>query len=111
MTIFRERLLLIQIAISTALLLVALGLIILNIGDMSPQIILHYDAFHGVDDFGAKTDIWWIWGITLVMVAMNLCLANRFYDRMKILSYIFVGANIILSLLTLIAIATIVSVN
>lgn len=86
-------------------------LIAFHINTISPPVILHFDALQGIDMFGERIDIWGIWLITAVAVLANIFLARAFFHKERLVSYILISVTPLLSLLLLIAIGTIISVN
>lgn len=111
MPLFREKPILILSAIAGFFLLVSLCIFLLRVVPISGSLILHFDALYGVRLFGTTSDVFWLWISGLLMYALNLFLANIFYHRERIATYLLVGANVVLSLLLLILMAVIASVN
>lgn len=109
--LFHEKPILILSAIAGFFLLVSLGIFILSVVPISSRLILHFDALYGVRLFGTVSDVLWFWVFGLFMCGLNLFLAHVFYRRERIIAYLFIGTNIILSLLLLILMAVIASVN
>ena len=96
-----------------ALVLPVFSLILLafNYGRLAQSIVLHFDSFHGVDVFGFRASLWWIWIIGFAMYAVNAGLAYEFYHRERFLSYLFLGANVLASFFVLVIIGVILSIN
>ena len=111
MEIFKQKIFLILIAVSGALLLAALGLLIFGVSGSSAPLIIHFDPAKGVDVFGNLWDVWAVWLTGAVLVITNTVLSRQFYYRERFLTYIFLGANTLISLFTLVIIATIASMN
>jgi len=99
------------ILISLVLSIFSFTLVSWNYGRLAESIVLHFDSFHGVDMFGSRTSIWWIWFLGLAMLGVNWGLAYEYYNRERFLSYLFIGANALVSLFVLVIIGVIVSVN
>lgn len=78
---------------------------------MSQPIILHFDNFKGVDAFGDKIDVWGIWLMGLAMILINLVLGELFFYKERVVSYLLVSVNILISILILIISAVIINVN
>lgn len=111
MEIFKEKILVILSALSGAFLFFGLVLIYFNIHNFSLPVILHFDAFRGIDLFGERVDVWGIWFTGLIAILVNTYLAEVLFYRERVLSYLFIGANFLLALLVLIISGVIVSVN
>ena len=111
MAIFREKIFLILIGISAALFVAGLLLGIFRLNGLSYPIILHFDAFRGVDFVGNLTDFWTIWAGGIVIATVNLRLAASLFHRERFLSYLFVSANVLVALLTLIITGVVASAN
>ena len=111
MTIFREKILLILIGISAALFAASLLLTFFRLNGLSYPVILHFDAFRGVDFVGNLADFWTIWAGGIIIAAANLWLAVSLFHRERFLSYLFVSANVLIALLTLIITGVVASAN
>lgn len=93
-------------------LLAASGIVVfVNYGRLAPLIVLHFDALHGVDTFGTRASIWGVWFLGLTMNLVNLALAYEFYHRERLLSYLYLGGNVLISLIMFIAVGVVVSIN
>jgi hypothetical protein len=96
-----------------SLLILILALLIFNVklGAVETPLILHFDAYKGVDFLGSKVQIYGILLSALVMILINSFLADFLYKRERFLSFIFVFVSLVLSILILMAISVIISVN
>ncbi len=99
------------IIVSVVLLFASFFLISVSYGRLAQSIVLHFDIFHGVDLFGARASVWWIWFLGLAIFLVNNGLAYEFYHRERFLSYLFLGANMLTSLFVLVALGVIISIN
>lgn len=95
---------------ATALIISAL-IVYLNVAQLSSPIIFHFDKLNGIDVFGAKIDLWRFWLAGFMIILVNTILSHEFYYRERILSYILIGTNLLFSILTLIVVLLIVSIN
>ncbi|MDO8557307.1 MAG: hypothetical protein Q7R98_02475 [Candidatus Jorgensenbacteria bacterium] len=109
--ILKQKPLVVLLAISAILLLGGLGALLINFGRLPAQIILRFDVFHGVTLMGSRADAFIVWLGALLLGIANTVLAEELFYRNRLLTYIFIVGTLILSLLALIATATIVSVN
>jgi len=111
MEIFKHRLLLVFLIITGLILILGALVIIGNVGSLPQQLILHFDSFHGIDLFGGYTDLWLVWVMGFVFAIINAVLAEEFFYKNRVLTYIFLGVDVVISLLTLIVVSTIISVS
>ncbi len=93
------------------LLLITAGIAFLNLWHYQGLLIIHFDSYRGADFFGQKSDVYSMLGIALVALVINGFLADEFYWRERFVSYIFSFGTLFLSLLILIGIIAIISVN
>lgn len=111
MKLFHEKPVLILSALAGFFLLISLGTFLLSIMRISGPLIINFDAFYGVRLFGSVADTFWIWIFGFLICGMNLFLAGIFYRRERVMTHLLVGTNVVLSLLLLILMAVIASVN
>lgn len=111
MNIFKEKALTILFGVSALFLVISFGTILFKIGGLSTPLIIHFDAFQGVDFFGEKADFWAIWIVGLVIMVINYFLANVFFHRERVLTYIIASVNTLIGIFLFVAVATIISVN
>ncbi|MHB9019704.1 MAG: hypothetical protein ACYC3G_02420 [Minisyncoccota bacterium] len=97
--------------ISGGLILAALILAISNLYKINNLLIMHYDGYKGIDFLGEKSDVFSLIGITMVMIILNTWLANRVYFRERFLSYLLSFSSLVLSVLILIGVFAIISIN
>ena len=83
----------------------------MKLQNVSSPLVIHFDAYKGIDFFGGKTEIFGILFSAFVMVLMNFFLADFLYNRQRFLSYLFSFGSLAISILILIAISVIISVN
>ncbi|MEK7465326.1 MAG: hypothetical protein AAB631_00955 [Patescibacteria group bacterium] len=111
MKIFTQRKIIILLAVAGFFFVVSLGILLLNIARVSGPLILHFDAFHGIDLFGSVGNIAGMWIMAFAMAIINLFLADLLYFRERVLSYAIVGMNVLISVFLFILMAVIASVN
>ncbi len=109
--IFKERVLLIFIILSFSLLFFSLGLVYFNIRELSSPVIIHFDGLRDIDPFGKVGDLWFIWLTGFVIVLINVFFGNFFFYRERVLAYLILGTTLLFSILHLVALAQIISVN
>lgn len=96
---------------SVPLFILSAIFILFSAGGFSQPLILHFDAFRGVDIFGDSSSVWGIWFLTLSFMVMNAILSNAFFLRERVVSYLFLVTNILVSVLVFIITSLIISVN
>jgi hydrogenase-4 membrane subunit HyfE len=79
--------------------------------DIPHLIIVHFDAFNGIDFLGTKYDVLWICGVAFSMAIINFLLARAFFSRDKFLAWSLSFGNLALMILVLMAILVIVFNN
>lgn len=93
-------------------ILVLTGIIAyINLSEITTPLIIHFDAYKGIDFLGNKTDVFNILIVAAVMFLINFVLAEFIFDRQRFLSYNFAFVSLMISILILIAILVIISVN
>jgi len=98
-------------ALSFLILLFGFIFAYLQVWDITSPLIIHFDVYKGIDFLGNRFDVFGILLTALVMIAVNLWLANFLYYRERFLSFVFGFVSLGLSILILIAISVIISVN
>lgn len=98
-------------AISALLLVIAGVMLALSWSGFPSRVVLHFEPLAGADLFGDRSDVLTLWVLGFAVAAVNMFLAEVFYDRSRELSFLFGGVNVGLMLILLIAIGTIVAVN
>jgi hypothetical protein len=97
--------------LSLFILLVSTLIFYVGEDSMTSPLTIHFDAYKGINFLGSKIQVYGIIISALVMVLINLFLAGFIYRRERFLSYIFGFASLELSILILIVIGVIISVN
>lgn len=92
-------------------LILAAGVAYIRLAEIKTPLIIHFDAFKGIDFLGDRFDVFNILIVALVIVLINFFLAEFIFDRQRFLSFVFAYISLAASALTLIAIAVIISVN
>jgi len=109
--ILRQKVLLSLFILSFVLLFFSLILFSIKSGGLSSPLVLHFDDFRGIDLFGEKADVLWIWLIGFLALLINSALSRILFYRERFLSYLFMGSNVLISLLILIFIAVVIRIN
>ncbi|MDP3052404.1 MAG: hypothetical protein Q8N22_00395 [bacterium] len=111
MKIFKNRNFIIIFGLSLGFLILASGATFLRLAEIKTPLIIHFDAFKGIDFLGDRFDVLKILIVALVIILINLFLAEFIFDRQRFLSFVFAYVGLVTSALTLIAIAVIISIN
>jgi len=83
----------------------------LRLVEITTPLIIHFDAYRGIDFLGDRFDVLKILTVAWMMFLINSILAEFIFDRQRFLSLVLVYVNLATSVLTSIAIAVIISVN
>ncbi|MBI4993950.1 hypothetical protein HZC33_03315 [Candidatus Wolfebacteria bacterium] len=109
--IFKDKHLRAIFALSFLLLIFLTAVVFAKLRFVSAPLIIHFDAYGGIDFFGGKLEILGIIITSMVIVAINFLLADFLYYREKFLSYLLGIGSLGFVILILIAAGVIVSVN
>ncbi len=74
-------------------------------------LIMHFDGYKGIDFLGDKNDLYSIIGTSALIVFLNLWLSLKFYFKERFLSYMMSFFSVVFSLLILITVFVIISIN
>ncbi len=109
--IAKDKLTIWPLAVGLALLLIGFGIAIYNFGGFHGLLIIHFDSFRGIDFLGDKSDVFKILGLGVIILAINAVLTHEFYWKERFLSYVLSFGTAIFSLLILMAVIAIISIN
>lgn len=109
--ILKQKILLIFLGLTLAIFVSSFALSFFKLNGLSYPIIFHFDPFRGVDFIGDMTDFWSIWAGGFVFAILNTWLAEVLFYRERFLSYLFVAANVLISILILIISGVIIGAN
>ena len=93
------------------ILIVGFSFAYVNILENTNLLVIHFDSFRGADFFGDRRDISDILITALIIWLINFVLANEFYYKERLLSYLLAGGTFLFMVLILIAIRVIISIN
>lgn len=109
--IFTRKLLLILSGLSGVAVLGSLTLAFLKLGGLPYPLVLHFDSFHGVDFLGDTTDFWGIWLGGFACIVLNFFLGEVMFTKERVLSYVFLSVNLLLSILLFVITTVIIAAN
>ena len=110
-TILKDKYTLITFALALLVLLVSFSFAYVNILDNSNLLVIHFDSFNGADFFGDRRDIVDILVTAAIIWIINFMLASEFYFKERFLSYALAISTMLFSVLILVAINAIISIN
>lgn len=97
-------------ALAAIVWVIDFSLVYVNILDAANVLVIHFDAFKGVDFFGGKSDVFDIIVTAAIVWLINISMAQMFYYREKFLSYVIAGSTLIYMVLILLAVNAIISI-
>lgn len=109
--VLKDKFVVIPFVAAAFILLISFSIAYINFVDYRGLLIVHYDAFRGPDFFGNKSEIFGILAIGLAVILINGFLADELYWRERFLTYFLSFGTIVFSLLILMAIIGIISIN
>ena len=109
--IVKDKMTALPFLVSAVLLVVAFCVAYIVFADTQGLLIVHFDAYRGIDFLGNTSHIFGILGIAAAALILNAFLADELYWRERFLAYVFAYMTALFSLLILIAIFAIVSIN
>ncbi|MFA5084519.1 MAG: hypothetical protein WC475_04055 [Candidatus Paceibacterota bacterium] len=111
MKIFRNKNFIVIFGLSLGFLVLAAGVAFVRLAEIKTPLIIHFDAFKGIDFLGDRFDVSSILIVALVIVLINFFLAEFIFDRQRFLSFVFAYVSLAMSALTFIATVVIISIN
>lgn len=97
-------------ALAAIVWVIDFSLVYVNILDAANVLVIHFDAFKGVDFFGGKSDVYDIIVTAAIVWLINISMAQMFYYREKFLSYVIAGSTLVYMVLILLAVNAIISI-
>ena len=111
MKVFKNKNFVIIFGLGLGFLILTAGVAYLRLAEIRTPLIIHFDAFKGIDFLGDRFDVFNILIVALAIVLINLFLAEFIFDRQRFLSFAFAFIGLAISILILIAISVIIAVN
>lgn len=109
--IIKDRYLLVIFCLSALILIFSFIFAFLSLGGITTALIIHFDAYKGIDILAGRSTVFGILFSASAMLIINLFLADFLYHRDRFLAYILSFISLPLTILILIVISVIVSVN
>lgn len=85
--------------------------VVFSSSSLTTPVVLKFDSLRGITMFGEQANVWGIWIFGFCIIALNTVLSEFFFFRERMLSYIFLGTNMLIGVLLFIIISVIVAVN
>ncbi len=111
MKIFKNRNFIVIFGLSLGFLILTAGVAYLRLTEITTPLIIHFDAFKGIDFLGDRFDVSNILIVALIIILINSILAEFIFDRQRFLSFVFAYVSLAISILILIAVSVIISIN
>jgi hypothetical protein len=108
---FYDKITISALVISGLFLLIGFSVAFVKLAQIDHLLIIHFDSFQGIDFLGGKSHVYGILASGLFLNLLNVFLAGAFYPSQRFLAYLLVFFNILLSLLIMLIMFVIVSVN
>ena len=99
------------LASAAALPVLAFAIFAVIFYDISHLIIVHFDAFNGIDFLGTKYDVFWMSGVAVVVALINLLLSRALFTRDKFLAWSLAIGNLALMVMFAAAVLVIIFNN
>ena len=99
------------LVLSAILMITGFAAAYVQLANSDYLLVIHFDSFRGVDFFGNRADVFGILWVGLAINAVNFLLSYVFYEREKFLSLVISWFSVFFSLLILIAVSVIISIN
>ena len=109
--IYKDKLIQLSVLLSAILLIIGFSTAFVRLADAQHLLIIHFDSYQGIDFLGAKSDVFKILLVGIALSLINIILSEIFYQRERFFSYLLIFSNVLVSLLILLTIFVIVSVN
>lgn len=103
--------LLASFGLALIVLIIGFSLYYINLADIENLLIIHYESLNGVDFLGSKKETLGILLSGLLINIINFVLASVLYSRRRFYAYLICITNFFLSMLILLTIIVIMSVN
>ena len=109
--IIKDTYLRVVLAVSFALHLIITALMSVKFVSRREAIVLHFDAYRGIDFVGGRTDLCGMLFSGFIILALNFLLADFLYSRDRFFAYVLSFASLLLIMLLAVAMVVVHSVN
>ena len=98
-------------ALGFLLLIIAFFVAYLNLFSLEIPLVIHFDAYRGIDFLGNLNSIFYTLIFALLINILNIIIAEALFNRERVLSYLILFATLFLDFTVLVAISSIVAFN
>ena len=109
--VWKERTLRIVFILVALVLLGSSLFIVFSSSALTAPVILKFDSTRGITLFGEGANVWGIWFLGFCIIAVNTVFSEFFFFRERMISYVFLGTNVLIAALLFVIISVIVAVN
>lgn len=109
--VFKNKFIISAFAAAAALLIIAFSFYYVKIAENGNLLVIHFDSYKGIDFFGDRRDVLDIIISGFVIFLINLALTKPLYSRERFLAYAIAVSMVIFTVLILLAVNVIISVN
>lgn len=111
MNIFNNKKFIVLLSLSGVFLLTAIISILVNRSDLYYPVIMYVTDNDGVNNLGSILDVWRIVIIGGALILMNSMFSEIIFNKKRLLSYLLMISSFVVSLLVLILVLYIISLN
>ncbi|MEK7574225.1 MAG: hypothetical protein AAB514_01700 [Patescibacteria group bacterium] len=111
MNILKNRNFGIIFGLGLGILILTILVVYLRLAEITAPLIIHFDAYKGIDFLGDRFDVFGILAVALTIFLVNLALAEFIFDRQRFISFVFAYVSLVIATLILISISVIISIN
>lgn len=109
--VWKERTLRIVFILVALVLFGSFLFIVFSSSTLTAPVILKFDSMRGITLFGEGVNVWGIWFLGFCIIAVNTVFSEFFFFRERMISYVFLGTNILIAILLFVIVSVIVAVN
>ncbi len=96
---------------SIIIIIIGFSLFYVHLWDTNNLLIIHFESLKGADFLGTKMHVLGILVSGLIVNIINFLVSVTLYNRRKLFSYLVAVMNVLFSLLILLTIIVIISIN
>lgn len=99
----RNRFVLLNVTLALVLIQVMVWVLLLKHNQLPKLVPLFYLQAWGEKQLATSRELWWLPGLSILFLAVNLTLAYYFYRRQRLLAQLLILTTVLLSLLAFLA--------
>lgn len=109
--IWKERTLRVVLILTMLVLFTSFLFVVFFSNRLTVPVILKFDNIRGITLFGETAHVWGIWFLGFCIITLNTVFSEFFFFRERMISYVFLGTNILIAVLLFVVVSVIVAVN